>query len=84
MDRSVGPSSQALPEERALLDALFAQSPMSVALYDRDGRVATGNAAYERHFGIRLADVPRDWSLLRDPQLEAACLVALIRRAYAG
>jgi PAS domain S-box-containing protein len=79
-----GLSPSALPTERALLDALFAQSPMSVALYDAQGRVASGNRAYERHFGARLADVPRDWSLLTDPQLEEAGLTPLIRRAYAG
>ena len=81
-DEGLTPSP--LPPERALLDALFAQSPLSVALYDADGRVATGNAAYERHFGARLADVPRDWSILTDPQLERAGLTPLIRRAYAG
>jgi PAS domain S-box-containing protein len=68
----------------ALLDALFTQSPLSVAVYDAAGRVALGNAAYERLFGIRVADVPRDFSLFTDPQLEAAGLLPLIRRAYAG
>ena len=57
---------------------------MSVALYDQDGRVATANAAYERHFGIRLADIPPAWSLLTDPQLEQAGVLPLVRRAYAG
>jgi len=48
------------------------------------GHVALGNAAYERHFEIRVADVPRDYSILADPQLEAAGLLPLVRRAYAG
>ena len=65
----------------ALLDAIFAQSPFSMALYDRRGRVVAGNAAYERHWGIRLADVPADYSILDDPQLERDGLLALIRRA---
>ena len=68
----------------AVANALLAQSPLSIALYDAAGRVAFGNTAYERHFGIRLADVPPDYSLLGDPQLEAAGLAPLIRRAYAG
>ncbi|GLC25188.1 PAS domain-containing sensor histidine kinase [Roseisolibacter agri] len=68
----------------ALVDALFAQSPSSVALYDAQGRVVAANPAYERHWGIRLADVPPDYSLLADPQLERAGLLPLLRRAYAG
>jgi PAS domain S-box-containing protein len=68
----------------ALIAALFTQSPLSVALYDVDGRVAAGNAAYERHFGLRVADVPADWSLFTDAQLAAAGVLPLIARAYAG
>jgi PAS domain S-box-containing protein len=63
---------------------VFAQSPFGTALYDLDGRVAAANPAYERHWGIRRADVPREYSLLTDPQLERAGLLPLIRRAYAG
>jgi PAS domain S-box-containing protein len=74
----------ATPTAAPLVAALFTQSPLSVALYDAEGRVAAGNAAYERHFGIRVADVPREWSLFTDAQLDAAGLLPLIRRAYAG
>jgi PAS domain S-box-containing protein len=55
-----------------------------VALYDAQGRVAAGNAAYERHFGVRVAEVPRAWSLRADPQLAAAGVLPLVERAYAG
>jgi PAS domain-containing protein len=65
-------------------DALFVQAPLAVALYDGAGRVAAGNAAYEQHFGVRVADVPPDYSILTDPQLEAAGLLPLVRQAYAG
>ena len=64
--------------------ALFTQSPLSVALYDAAGHVAAGNAAYERHFGVRVADVPAAWSLRTDPQLAAAGVLPLVERAYAG
>ncbi|MGZ8413058.1 MAG: ATP-binding protein [Gemmatirosa sp.] len=67
-----------------LFAQLFAQSPFSVSVYDRDGRVVTGNAAYERHWGIRLADVPSDFSLFTDPQLARDGLLPLLRRAFAG
>jgi PAS domain S-box-containing protein len=70
--------------DRALLDALFVASPFSVALYDLDGRLAVANAAYEAHWGIRIADVPSDWSLLSDPQLEESGILPHIRRAYEG
>ena len=68
----------------AIADALVAQAPLAVALYDAAGRLAFGNPAYERHFGIRLSDVPTDYSLFADPQLAAAGLLPLVRRAYGG
>ena len=66
----------------AVVEALFAQSPFSVAMYDAQGRVVLANAAYERHWGLRVADVPADYSLLTDPELAAAGLLPLIHRAY--
>jgi PAS domain S-box-containing protein len=68
----------------ALVAALFTHSPLSIALYDAAGRVAAGNAAYERHFGVRVADVPAAWSLFTDPQLAEAGITPLLRRAFAG
>jgi PAS domain S-box-containing protein len=65
-------------------DALLLQAPLSMALYDAAGHLAFGNAAYERHFGIRLADVPADYSLRTDPQLAEAGILPLIERAYGG
>jgi PAS domain S-box-containing protein len=81
---SAGDEARTAETKTALIDAIFVHAPFSVALYDRAGRVALGNAAYERHFGIRLADVPPDFSLFTDPQLAAAGLLPLIRRAYDG
>ena len=76
-----GPGASLAP---VIADALVTQAPLAVALYDAAGRVAFGNPAYERHFGLRLADVPADYSLFTDPQLAAAGLDPLLRRAYAG
>jgi PAS domain S-box-containing protein len=78
-----GPGALGLTSD-ALVAALFTQSPLSVALYDTTGHVAAGNAAYERHFGVRVADVPVEWSLRTDPQLAAAGMLPLVERAYAG
>src|SRR3982751_1606671 len=87
-DRGQGARAPAsgLPEGLggALVAALFTQSPFSVGLYDADGRVVAGNPAYERHFGITLAEVPPDYSLFDDPQLLASGMLQHIRRAYAG
>jgi PAS domain S-box-containing protein len=79
-----GAASRGATLDATLVDALFAQAPYSVALYDVQGRVAAANAAYERHFGIRLADLPPDFSLLSDPQLRESGLLDQIRRAYDG
>ena len=68
----------------ALLDALFLRSPYSVALYDREGRVARANAEYERHWDIRVADIPPSFSLFSDAQLIAAGVLPDILRAYEG
>ncbi|HET7458406.1 MAG TPA: ATP-binding protein [Gemmatimonadaceae bacterium] len=68
----------------ALLAALFTQSPFSVGLYDAAGHVALANAAYERLWGISLAEVPADYSLRTDPQLAADGVLPLIERAYSG
>jgi signal transduction histidine kinase len=69
---------------RASADPLVVQLPIGIAVYDAGGRLVLGNAAYERHFGVRVADVPRSYSLFDDPQLEGAGLLPLIRQAYAG
>jgi signal transduction histidine kinase/PAS domain-containing protein len=91
--RGTGAAGEALPDvgqasastpTLAISDAVFAQLPFGTALYDLDGRIAAANPAYERHWGIRLVDVPPDYSLLTDPQLERAGLLPLVRRAYAG
>jgi PAS domain S-box-containing protein len=60
----------------------FAQAPVSTVVYDASGRVLAVNAAFERLWGIGLADLPSDYSVLRDPQLEAAGQLPTLRRAF--
>jgi PAS domain S-box-containing protein len=64
--------------------ALFEQSPFSSVIYDPQGRVLAVNAAFTQLMGLRLSDVPADYTLLSDPQLEAGGLQPLIRRAFDG
>ena len=66
---------------RQLRDA-FAQSPTSTVIYDASGRPIAVNPAFERLWGARLADVPSDYSVLSDPQLEAAGVLPALRRAF--
>lgn len=64
--------------------ALFEQSPLSTVIYDRDGHLSAGNAAFERLFGLRVRDLPRSYSILEDPQLEAQGMLTTVKRAFAG
>ena len=73
-----------LPPGDALAYALFAQSPLSTVVYDAAGHVTAANAAFERLFGLRLADLPRSYSILTDPQLAAQGLMPDVQRAFAG
>ena len=67
-----------------LAQALFDQSPFSSVLYDASGRVIALNAAFTELWGARLEDVPADYSVLTDPQLEKQGIIPAIRRAFAG
>ncbi|MDF1502135.1 ATP-binding protein [Roseisolibacter sp. H3M3-2] len=80
---SDAPPPSPLPHD-GLSHALFAQSPLSTVVYDATGRLRAANAAFERLFGVRAADLPADYSILEDPQLAAQGLLPDIRRAFAG
>jgi len=67
-----------------IAQALFDQSPFSSVLYDASGRVIALNAAFTELWGARLEDVPADYSVLTDPQLEQQGIIPAIRRAFAG
>jgi PAS domain S-box-containing protein len=64
--------------------AAFEQSPVSMVVYDAEGRLLALNPAFERLWGVRLADAPPDYCVLRDPQLEQQGVLPLIERAFAG
>ncbi|MDB4947511.1 MAG: ATP-binding region ATPase domain protein, partial [Gemmatimonadetes bacterium] len=68
----------------ALARALFAQSPLSTVAYLPDGRPFAVNGAFERLWGVTLAQVPLEYTVLDDPQLEAAGILPFIRSAFAG
>ena len=66
------------------LRAAFEQSPVSTVIYDTDGKPVAVNPAFEELWGASLCDVPSTYSVLTDPQLEAAGVIPDVRRAFAG
>ena len=63
--------------------ALFEQSPLSVQVLEPSGRTLAVNRAWEALWGVSPADIP-DFNVLTDPQLAAAGVTPLLRRAFAG
>ncbi|MFC0679673.1 ATP-binding protein [Lysobacter korlensis] len=63
--------------------AMMEQSPLSTQRIAADGRTIGVNRAWEALWGARLEDVA-DYNVLLDPQLEAAGITPLLRRAFAG
>jgi len=53
-----------------------------MVVYDASGRPIAANPAFERLWGASLSDVPPDYSVLADPQLEGAGVLPLLRRAF--
>ena len=66
------------------LRAAFEQSPVSTVVYDVTGKPIAVNPAFEKLWGASINDVPADYSVLSDPQLQAAGVIPAIRRAFAG
>ena len=67
--------------ERQLHDA-FAQSPRSSVVYDASGTPIAVNRAFERLWGVKLSDAPPGYSVLTDPQLDAAGATPGLRRVF--
>ena len=66
-----------------LLREVFDQSPLAIQVLSPDGRIRHVNRAWERLWGTTLDRVP-DYSMLEDPQLDAAGVAHYVRRAFAG
>lgn len=85
-DESAHEAGEAARRERDTLarrlSSTFEQSPVSTVIYDATGRPLASNAAFERLWGAAQRDVPAGYSVLTDPQIEAAGLMPLLRRAF--
>ncbi|CAN5564861.1 PAS domain S-box protein [soil metagenome] len=67
--------------QRQLNDA-FEQSPRSTVVYDAAGKPLAVNHAFERLWGVKLSDVPPEYSVLNDPQLSGAGATHALRRVF--
>ncbi len=64
--------------------ALFEQSPLSVLIFDAEGRIVEANPAAERMWQAKANDVASGYTVWTDAQLESAGLLPLFQRAYQG
>ena len=62
---------------------LVEQSPLSTQIFWPDGRVRQVNRAWERLWGVTLAELP-GYNILHDEQLARVGIMPQIRRAFAG
>ena len=63
--------------------SLMEQAPLSIQLFDMEGRTVNVNRAWEDLWGTTLEQLG-EYNILRDAQLESAGIAAGIRRAFAG
>ena len=64
--------------------SIYDQMPFSAAVFDMKGRVLMANMAYTRDWGITIDQLPVNYSILHDAQFEAAGVLPLLQRAFAG
>ncbi len=75
---------EGLAKSESRFRAFIHQSPVSTVLFDVQGRPIESNPAFERLWGAPATDAPPGYSVLTDHQLDAAGLLPLVRRAFAG
>jgi signal transduction histidine kinase len=70
-----------VPEPVALLEGIFAHSPLALQIYDVTGRSLLTNPAHRELFG---AEPPPEYNVLRDEIARANGVLELIHRAFGG
>jgi PAS domain S-box-containing protein len=68
-------------DPRALLEGLFANSPVAFQVYRADGHSLLVNSAFRELFG---SEPPPDYNILNDDILAGGGFAPLVRRAFAG
>jgi PAS domain S-box-containing protein len=76
-------AEEALRVSETRFRALVEQSPLSTQVFSPDGLTVKVNRAWERLWGVTLAELP-GYNILEDPQLIANGVTPYLRRAFAG
>jgi two-component system, chemotaxis family, CheB/CheR fusion protein len=76
-------AEEALRHSESRFRSLIEQSPLSTQIYSPDGQPLQSNKAWERLFGVTMADI-KGYNILSDPELEKHGVLELIRRGFAG
>ncbi|HXE54075.1 MAG TPA: PAS domain S-box protein [Tepidisphaeraceae bacterium] len=76
-------SEEALRLSEHRLRLLIDQAPVSIQTFSPDGFILDVNKAWEKLFGVTVADIP-GYNVLQDQQLVEKGLMPQIRRAFAG
>jgi PAS domain S-box-containing protein len=76
-------AEEALRVSETRFRTLVEQSPLSKQILSTDGRAVEVNRAWEKLWGVTLAQLP-DYNILEDEQLAAKGVTPYIRRAFAG
>jgi PAS domain S-box-containing protein len=76
-------TEEALRLSEARYRSLVEQAPLSIQILSPDGRTLQVNSAWERLWGVTLAQIG-DYNMLEDRQLEERGLLPFIRRAFDG
>src|SRR5687767_6060557 len=70
-----------VPDPVAMLEGIFAFSPLGLQIYKASGECLLVNRAFREIFG---AEPPPAYNVLRDEIIEASGALETIRRAFAG
>jgi PAS domain S-box-containing protein len=76
-------AEEALRVSETRFRTLVEQSPLSKQILSTDGRTVEVNRAWEKLWGVTLADLP-DYNILEDEQLAAKGVTPYLKRAFAG
>ncbi|HVG28180.1 MAG TPA: PAS domain S-box protein [Pyrinomonadaceae bacterium] len=76
-------AEEALRVSETRFRTLVEQSPLSKQILSTDGRTVEVNRAWEKLWGVTLADLP-DYNILEDEQLAEKGVTPYIKRAFAG
>ena len=73
----------ALVQSEERLRTMIEQSPLSIQMLSPDGRTVQVNGAFEKLWGITLADL-KDYNMLKDEQLISLGIMHYIKKGFSG